>query len=61
MIFAVVKQLKQLLTRSLSITFLALSLVNNKTQEISLAEKLTVRRHIGARNFYVCPLIDDKH
>ena len=29
-------------TESLSITFLALSLVNNKIQTISLAEKMTV-------------------
>ena len=40
------------LTESLSITFLAL---------ISLAEKLTDWRLIGAHNFYLCPLIDDKN
>ena len=44
------------LTESLSITFLALSLVNNKIQEISLVEKLTVWSHIGARNFYLSVL-----
>ena len=46
---------------SLSITFLALSLVYNKIQEIWFAEKLTVWRHIGARNFYLSVLLfDDK-
>ena len=45
------------LTESLSITFLALSLVNNKIQEISLAEQLTVWRHVGARNFYLSVLL----
>ena len=37
--------------------FLALSVVNNKIQEFSLSEKLTVSRHIGgARNFYLSVL-----
>ena len=37
--------------------FLALSVVNNKIQEFSLSEKLTVWRHIGgARNFYLSVL-----
>ena len=35
----------------------SLSLVNNKIQDISLAKKLRVWRHIGARNFYLSVLL----
>ena len=37
--------------------FFALSLVDNKIQAISLAGKLTVWCHIGARNFYLSVLL----